>query len=216
MLVRWRRSIRHLKPTVHILVLAVGLFIAGLLDNIFSSATALSPLPRPVLIAGVLSSAIVGFCGVMIIRNIFYGLATTQNQWLHLPFIIPDAVRYLLSVAKLSNSWRDFRFNLRYPSDRSKNPVNYLSQPATTMVLEAYHTVVLATSNHRDIVEVAEALWDIVKPGLATKTIGGWTDAEKIIDTLFHLLSADCGQRANLICALSVAKIYGMFHSTSY
>lgn len=81
---RWQESNRLLKPVVEalplMLILAVVLFLVGLLDNLLSSALALSPLSRPILGAGILSSAMVGVSGTVIMLTVIHGCVYTSNS----------------------------------------------------------------------------------------------------------------------------------------
>lgn len=74
---RWTQANRLLRPVVdalpHFLVLAVGLFIIGLLDSLLSSSLPISPVSVPILGAAVSSSILVGLSGTIIVFSVVHG-----------------------------------------------------------------------------------------------------------------------------------------------
>lgn len=115
---RWTQANRLLRPVVdalpHFLVLAVGLFIIGLLDSLLSSSLSISPVSVPILGAAVSSSLLVGLSGTIIVFSVVHGciypsmspfqsllssFINTRAQFVLVPFWAPG---HLLDV---TTSW---------------------------------------------------------------------------------------------------------------
>ncbi|KAJ7202450.1 hypothetical protein C8J57DRAFT_1410116 [Mycena rebaudengoi] len=181
---RWRSSERFLGPAIEllpqILVIPVLLFIAGLLDTLFSSVMRLSRPPLPILFTS-------GICLLLI-----------------------SAVSFLLCYSVVNRGWNPSGSPKPGVGDRGwqkrgmKDRPETLSEKAPTI----YHEVVQATHDDDTLNQASAALYSIIQsletwPRYAGNQ--GLRDEERA--TFLHLLSPEASFRSNRTAVQVITRI---------
>ncbi|KAJ7032366.1 hypothetical protein C8F04DRAFT_657929 [Mycena alexandri] len=168
--IRWASSERFLGPTIELLppllVIPVLLFIAGLLDTLFSSVLQLTPVPKPILFTSSVSLLFISAVALLLCYTLAHrGLNPSGST-------IPWTVRHLK----------------RHPSDKVRDTdfPDTLSERAPSV----YHQVVQATHDDDALNEASAALYDIMQSLAVWPRYGspstGLIDQERA--TFLHLL----------------------------
>jgi hypothetical protein len=184
---RWASSERFLGPTIELLpqllVIPVLLFIAGLLDTLFSSVLQLQPPPQPILFTSGVSLLFISAVAVVLC----YSLTRQSLNPTGSPF-----------------RWTAGRFK-RNSNSNSHNSPNTLSETATSV----YHEVVQATHDDDALNEASAALYSIIQSlgiwprhGAAST---GLLDQERA--TILHLLSPEASTRSNRTAVQVIRRI---------
>ncbi|KAJ6617653.1 hypothetical protein B0H10DRAFT_1878152 [Mycena sp. CBHHK59/15] len=180
---RWRASERFLGPTVEflpqLLVVPVLLFIAGLLDTLFSSVLQLSPLPISILATSGVSLLLISGVAVLLCYSLVDRSLNPGG---------PPVARLLLRVRT-----------------RSLHAPETLSETAPAV----YHTVVQTTHDDDDLNQAAAALYSVMQTFAVWPRYGhtspGLLDAERA--TFLHLLSPEASTRSNLTAVQVILRI---------
>ncbi|KAJ7765362.1 hypothetical protein B0H16DRAFT_1525348 [Mycena metata] len=176
---RWASSERFLGPTIELLppllVVPVLLFIAGLLDTLFSSVLELSPVPKPILFTSGVSLLFIAAVALLLCYTLAHrGLNPSGSP-------ISWTVRHLK----------------RHPSNKvhDTDVRETLSERAPSV----YHQVVQATHDDDALNEASAALYDIMQSLAVWPRYGspgtGLLDQERA--TFLHLLSPEASTRSN-------------------
>ncbi|KAJ7264042.1 hypothetical protein B0H12DRAFT_1012015 [Mycena haematopus] len=186
---RWASSERFLGPTIELLpqllVIPVLLFIAGLLDTLFSAVLQLKPAPMPILFTSGVSLLFISAVAILLCYSLVHrGLNPTGS-----PF------RWTLNHLK------------RY-SDR-KAPDNHVSDTLSETAPSVYHDVVQATHDDDTLNQASAALYNIIQSfgvwprhGAAST---GLLDQERT--TFLHLLSPEASTRSNRTAVQVISRI---------
>ncbi|KAJ6514257.1 hypothetical protein C8R47DRAFT_1206627 [Mycena vitilis] len=186
---RWASSERFLGPTIELLpqllVIPVLLFIAGLLDTLFSSVLQLQPAPMPILFTSGVSLFFISAVACLLC----YTLAHRSLN--------PTGSRFRWPINHLKRHPKDGPQNGDFPDT--------LSGKAPSV----YHDVVQATHDDEALNQAAAALYNVIQslsvwPRYGT-TSPGLLDQERA--TFLHLLSPEASTRSNRTAAQVIIRI---------
>lgn len=200
---RWKESQRLLRPIIdalpQVLILAVILFVLGLLDSLLSSALALAPLSVPVLGAGIMATVFVGLSGITMAFTVVHGCTYPSESpfqtvlstllegkqlayWMHAP--VSFIRKYVFAtVSCLVSPVTDIKAYLHAllavvlspqednleAHDIEVDQVANDAQPLSTQTLEIYRTALLLTHDDQSVESATAASWDIVRSVLTQK-----------------------------------------------
>ncbi|KAF8145387.1 hypothetical protein K438DRAFT_1735534 [Mycena galopus ATCC 62051] len=186
---RWASSERFLGPTIELLpqllVVPVLLFIAGLLDTLFSGVLQLQPAPKPILFSSGVSLLFISAVAILLCYSLTHrGLNPTGS-----PF----------------RGTRDYfkRYSHRKLDD------NDFSDTLSETAPSVYHDVVQATHDDDTLNEASAALYSIIQ------SLGVWprhgADSTGLLDqeraTFLHLLSPEASTRSNRTAVQVICRI---------
>ncbi|KAJ6586454.1 hypothetical protein DFH09DRAFT_256615 [Mycena vulgaris] len=186
---RWASSERFLGPTIELLpqllVVPVLLFIAGLLDSLFSSVLQLSPPPIPILFTSGISLLLISAVAVLLCYTLTHGSLNPSGS------PVRSTIAYLTSRSSVTLHDRDF------PDTLSEKA------PST------YHEVVQATHDDDTLNQASGALYNIIQSGAVWPRYGGRNpgllDQERA--TFLHLLSPEASTRSNRTAVQVISRI---------
>ncbi|KAJ7785128.1 hypothetical protein DFH07DRAFT_975582 [Mycena maculata] len=187
---RWTSSERFLGPTIEalpqLLVIPVLLFIAGLLDTLFSSVLQISPPPKTILFASGISLLFISAVAVLLC----YTLAQRSLN--------PSGPPFRTTVSRL----------LRRPSPdglQNRDFPDTLSEKAPSI----YHEVMQETHDDDTLNQAAAALYNIIQSlGVWPRYGGpnpGLLGQERL--TFLHLLSPEASIRSNRTAVQVISRI---------
>jgi hypothetical protein len=188
---RWASSERFLGPTIELLpqllVIPVLLFIAGLLDTLFSTVLQLQPAPKPILFTSGVSLFFISAVAVLLC--------------------------YTLAHRSLNPSGSSFRWAVGHLSRRLKEkmPESDFSDTLSEKAPSVYHEVVQTTHDDDALNQASAALYNILQsfavwPRYGSPGTGGLLDQERA--TFLHLLSPEASTRSSRTAAQVISRIH--------
>ncbi|KAF7320679.1 hypothetical protein HMN09_00153100 [Mycena chlorophos] len=214
---RWHASSRILGPTIEILpqllVVPVMLFIAGLLDTMFSSVLSLSPIPVPILATSGLSLAFVLAVALLLGWTLANpGINPTGTA---IPFRVLERMKSWAVSVGTSHAVSRHNTLRRAPRRVRKQPsAEHLSASAHLV----YHDVVQSTHDDDTLNEAAAALYSVIQTFSvwprytvhASTTAGASVTSGLLAQeraTLMHLLSPEASVRSNRTAAQVILRM---------
>ncbi|KAF7300828.1 hypothetical protein MKEN_01308600 [Mycena kentingensis (nom. inval.)] len=207
---RWLSSERFLGPTIELLpqmlVLPVILFIAGLLDTLFSSVLRLSPVPMPILFTSGLSLLFITAVALLLVYTLTQRSINPAGTGVFLEWIAALRTRFVALNHNLARH-NTLRVPERKPSAAKTQP------PLSSEAQFVYHDVVQSTHNDDTLNEASAALYSVIQTLAmwpryavsASQTSSGLLAQERA--TLLHLLSPEASLRSNRTAAQVILRI---------
>ncbi|KAJ7754302.1 hypothetical protein DFH07DRAFT_501345 [Mycena maculata] len=191
---RWQETNVLLGPSVEILpqlmFLPVMLFVAGLLDNLYSSALDGKQLSIPILVASTISSACVAALALFLVYTFLDGV------------LRPDASAFHSSAAHAAlNTMKRLSWRQGPTPHTGEEPLDTL---LTAQDRETYHKVLQLTHDDYSLDRASACL----NHHVSSREYGrspALSDME--VDTILHLLSPDASVRSNLTAAEALIKL---------
>ncbi|KAJ7185200.1 hypothetical protein C8R46DRAFT_1287547 [Mycena filopes] len=183
---RWASSERFLGPTIELLpqllVIPVLLFIAGLLDTLFSSVLQLTPAPKPILFTSGVSLLSISAVAILLCYSLAHrGLNPSGYN--------------------IQSTLRRFKRHKTHDADFPDT----LSERAPSV----YHEVVQATHDDDALNDAAAALYDIMQSITIWPRYGGPSNGllDQERTTFRHLLSPEASTRSNRTAVQVICRI---------
>ncbi|KAJ6489853.1 hypothetical protein C8R45DRAFT_199187 [Mycena sanguinolenta] len=184
---RWGSSERFLGPTIELLpqllVIPVLLFMAGLLDTLFSTVLELQPAPKPILFTSGVSLLFISAVAVLLCYSLTHRALN------------PTGSPFWWTVDRLK----------RYSTRKG----GYLSHTLPDTASSVYHDVVQATHDDDTLNQASAALYNIIQSFGVWPRHG--TDSTGLLNqeraTFLHLLSPEASTRSNRTAIQVISRI---------
>ncbi|KAJ7509665.1 hypothetical protein B0H11DRAFT_1901073 [Mycena galericulata] len=199
-----------------LLVIPVMLFIAGLLDTLYSSVLRLSPPPAPILaVSGIclfFVFALVVFVAFAIVDgsiNPSKSPFQTTLSYIFYSHLFPA----LSSLALRLPSWKSGAAEVSTPADTSLGPDADSAVYELSSDAQIYHEVIQATHHDDALDHASAALFEVIRRSLHPvgypPRIGPLADEEHA--TLLHLLSPEATIRSSRTAAQVIIRLHAEY-----